>query len=511
MFGYIVLYTWPLVVFAFFRAWPPAVAILASIIGGYLFLPTGLSLDLPGLPTLNKDTIPATSAFIAALITQGTSKPTSLQGWFPKKSLPKVLIVVLALGTCLTALTNRDPLFYGPLVFPPLRVWDILSSLLSATMMLLPFVLGRKYLAHPEKQWLFLKALVISGVGYSLLALYEIRMSPQLNYMVYGFFPHAWEQHIRPGGYRPLVFVQHGLWLAMFFAMCVLAAGGLAKYLKEKSGRAYLLLCIWLLMTLFLSNSLGAFLIATILIVVVFVLNIRLHFAIAAVFSGIALLYPMLRGADLVPVNTIIEWVSNLSVDRADSLEFRVVNENYLLEKARERPLFGWGGWGRSFVYDPATGDGISLVADGYWVGAIGVGGWARYLSEFGLLCLSSIVLFLRARRFGLGPETAILSLVLVANVIDLLPNATITPITWLIAGSLWGRLEFARVSVTDTETAPVAVSRHALTRARPRAPLSPSTIAPKSSAMQPRSASRYTRQTNRITRTGRGRKGSDT
>ena len=510
MFGYIVLYTWPLAVFAFFRAWSPAVALLAAIIGGYLFLPTGLSLDLPGLPALNKDTIPAAAAFIAALAVSGKTNSSSLPGWFPHKRLPVFLITTLTLGTCLTVLANRDPLFYGPIAFPPLRPWDIFSTLLSAVMMLLPLSLGRKYLAHPEKQRLFLKALVISGAGYSLLALYEIRMSPQLNFMVYGYFPHAWEQHIRPGGYRPLVFVQHGLWLAMFFAMCVLAAGGLAKYIKEKRGRVYLLLCIWLLMTLFLSNSLGAFLIAAILLVVMFVLNVRLHFLIAAVFSGIALLYPMLRGADLVPVNTIIEWVTALSVDRADSLEFRVVNENYLLEKARERPLFGWGGWGRSFVLDPATGEGISLIADGYWVGVIGVGGWTRYLSEFGLLCLPALVLFFRARRFDLGPETAILSLVLVANVIDLLPNATITPITWLIAGALWGRLELARGATPDTELAPATEPRHALARARPRAPLPPSSSVPEPSAMKPKPTSRYTRQTNRITRNGRGRKGAD-
>ncbi len=502
MFGYIVLYTWPLVVIAFFRAWSPPVALLAAIIGGYLFLPSGLSLDLPGLPALNKDTIPAAAAFVVALMASRVTAPSSLPGWFPQSRLPILLIVVLALGTCLTVLANRDPLFYGPLAFPPLRLWDIFSTLLSTLMMLLPLFLGRKYLARPEEQWLFLKMFVVAGVGYSLLALYEVRMSPQLNFMVYGYFPHAWEQHVRAGGYRPLVFVKHGLWLAIFFAMCILAAGGLAQYVKEKNRRIYLLLCIWLLLTLFLSNSFGAFLIATVLIVAVFVLNVRMYFVIAAVFSAVALLYPMFRGANLIPVDTIIDWVTALSVDRANSLEFRIVNENYLLEKARERPLFGWGGWGRSFVYDPATGTGISLVADGYWVATLGVGGWVRYLSEFGLLCLPAFVLFLRARRFELGPETAILSLVLVANVMDMLPNATATPITWLLAGALWGRLELARV-VTDAEQVPAAKPKHVLTRTRPTAPV------PEPSARAPKPASRYTRQTNRITRNGRGRKGA--
>lgn len=499
MFGYIVLYTWPLVVFAFFRAWSPPVALLATIIGGYLLLPTQLSLELPGFPSLNKDTIPAMSALFATLIASNSVAKASLPGWLPQQRIPLLLLASLIIGSLLTVLTNRDPLFYGPLVFPPLRLWDVFSTLLAATMMLLPLFLGRKFLARPEEQILALKALVIAGAGYSLLALYEIRMSPQLNIMVYGFFPHAWEQHIRGGGYRPVVFVHHGLWLAIFFAMSILAAAGLGKHAENGNNRFFLIICLWLTMTLLLSNSFGAFLIAVALLGVMFFFNIRMYLMVATFFAGVALLYPMLRGADLIPVDAIINWVQSINVDRANSLEFRLNNENYLLEKARERPFFGWGGWGRGFVYDPATGEGISLIADGYWVGAIGLGGWARYLSEFGLLCVPILMLFLSFRRFDLGPETAILSLVLVANVVDLLPNATATPITWLLAGALWGRLEIGKVTGVVQEAESVSGSPRVLARTRP---LKSDLGSARDLAKTRQSPNRYTRQSKLVTRT---------
>ena len=96
-------------------------------------------------------------------------------------------------------------------------------------MALLPLILARKFLARPTEHRTFLIVLCTSGLLYSLLALYEVRMSPQLNNMVYGFFPHSWRQHIRGNGFRPLVFLEHGLFLGIFLSTTVLAAFGLAR------------------------------------------------------------------------------------------------------------------------------------------------------------------------------------------------------------------------------------------------------------------------------------------
>ena len=39
--------------------------------------------------------------------------------------------------------------------------------------------------------------------------------------------------------------------------------------------------------------------------------------------------------------------------DRAESFDFRLDNDNLLIGKAMKRPLFGWGGGGRSrIVYE---------------------------------------------------------------------------------------------------------------------------------------------------------------
>ena len=52
--------------------------------------------------------------------------------------------------------------------------------------------------------------------------------------------------------------------------------------------------------------------------------------------------------------------------DRAGSLEFRLDNEDMLIARAMQRPLFGWGGWGRARVHDE-DGKDIS-VTDGLWI-----------------------------------------------------------------------------------------------------------------------------------------------
>lgn len=53
--------------------------------------------------------------------------------------------------------------------------------------------------------------LVIAGLIYTVPMLYEIRMSPQLHTIFYGYFPHSFGQQARGGGFRPVVFMGHGL------------------------------------------------------------------------------------------------------------------------------------------------------------------------------------------------------------------------------------------------------------------------------------------------------------
>src|SRR5690606_24234269 len=71
--------------------------------------------------------------------------------------------------------------------------------------------------------------------------------------------------------------------------------------------------------------------------------------------------------------------------DRAESLASRFHNENLLAERALERPVFGWGGWNRSRVYNE-EGEDISTT-DGLWIIVLGKTGF------FGLSALTLTLL----------------------------------------------------------------------------------------------------------------------
>ena len=443
--GNTALFAWPVVMMILFAKMNRPAAIVASLMFGYLLLPETLFFDLPLIPRLDKHSIPAIVALIFVLVVAKTHNDNVLPGWVPRARLPRFLTLMLVASAFLTVMTNSDPQQFGPVYLQGLRPYDAFSIVLGLLVSLIPFLLARKYLAYPEQQKLLLGVFVIAAGTYSFLALFEVRMSPQLNNMIYGFFPHSFDQHIRPGGFRPLVFLAHGLWLAIFFAVSIIAAFTLSRTVTGNARLKYMIAGFWLLLTLSISNSLGALAIAVVLLPVVLLLRPRSQMLICAGIAGIVLLYPALRGAGWVPIDLIVGWAEGISVDRAFSLEFRLANEDLLLARAQERPLFGWGGFGRSMVFDQ---DGVEqTITDGYWIIVVGQGGWARYLAEFGLLCLPAIVAAFSFRKSQYGIETTGLMLMLAANLVDLIPNATLTPLTWLVVGSIWGRMELGRIT----------------------------------------------------------------
>lgn len=467
----LVVLSWPIAVFWLFAKRTPAEAVVGAIIGAYLLLPRNYSIDLPGVPRLGKDSIPALTAVFAASFLLTTERLRKFgsgvvqPGWIPRSRAVQLLLVLLVVATILTVLTNGDRLVYGGWrVQPGLRPYDIASSVGNTLFAVLPFLLARKYLAHPEGQKTLVIALVISGLLYSLPALYEVRMSPQLSMMIYGYFPHEWRQHLRAGGYRPVVFLHHGLWLAIFFCGSFLAALSLWRNSEGKVRVRWMLAALWMFMVLILSKGVGALGIGIFLGGVILFLPISLQILSTAVLAGVLLTYPMVRGAGLAPTEQALSLAYSVDPVRESSLRFRLDNEDILLERANQRPLFGWGGWGRNRVIDDQGRD-IS-VTDGYWVIAIGSKGWLGYIAEFGLLLIPMIFLGLRWKSLALTPATAGIAMVLTANMIDLIPNATLTPVTWLLAGALAGRLELGRVAADSAvQPAGPVLRRNAYTR----------------------------------------------
>lgn len=438
------IFAYPAVVFVLFRVLGWRVGLIWSILLGHMFLPPKTVYNLPLLPALTDVSTPAIAAGLMLLLfapkaLRAATGPVQ-PGVMPKDMIIRCVVIGFMAGAFLTVLTNLDGLFYGGRYLPPLRIYDGFSEVLTTAVLLLPMLLARKYLASDESHLLILKHYCLAGLLYSIFVLYEIIMSPQLNVQIYGYFAHDWRQHLRSGGYRPIVFMKHGLVVAIFIACAVLAGVGYVRASGKRDKVKYLAYSGWICLVLINSNSLGALAIAVVVLPLIFFLTVRIQMIIAAVLAGIVLLYPMLRGADLVPTDRVIAWAASIEEQRANSLRFRLINEDRLLAKANERPLFGWGGWGRSRVFDEEGRD-IS-VTDGEWVIRIGQSGWLGYIGQFGLLCLPMILLFVRSRKIGVGLATSTLCLVLAGNLVDLIPNAGLTPVTWMMAGALIGRLE---------------------------------------------------------------------
>lgn len=439
------LLLWPLVGLIFFWKMPFHAAVAATVIGGYLLLPGKGGFDIPMFPHIGKGFVAAVTAALLAIAFAQSRQVVSQPGWIPRSPVVFGLLTLLILGGFGTVLTNADPIWTGAERLPGLRPYDALSQAANALVGVLPFLIARKYFATAESHRTLLLVLAVAGFGYSLLALWEIRMSPQLNRTVYGFFPHDWKQHMRDGGFRPVVFLHHALWLGIFLSGTSLAAFALWRIDRTRHRMLYLAAGLWILMTLVLGKTFGALLIAVLVLPVLLLLPFRLQILAAAAVATAITVFPVLRANDLVPTTWVVENLRKVAPDRVGSLEFRLKHEDILLAKANERPLFGWGGWNRGRVFDEQGRD-IS-VTDGEWIISFARGGWVRYIADFGLLSYAIFALAIRWRRFELAPATAVLSVVLAAQMIDLIPNATMTSVTLLMAGALAGRLELSRVA----------------------------------------------------------------
>ncbi len=136
-----------------------------------------------------------------------------------------------------------------------------------------------------------------------------------------------------------------------------------------------------------------------------------------------------------------------MSADRAESLKTQFDNEDQLLDHAWQRPWFGWGRFGRNRIYNGWMGR-DSSITDGTWIITLGVFGLVGFVAEFGLLGLAvfrAATALKFAQTMREGGFLAALALIVAINIVDLLPNSSISPWTWLLAGALLGRAEALR------------------------------------------------------------------
>lgn len=440
-FAYFALISWPLVTILFYKSLPAARATVLTVFCALLVLPSVVSMKIQMIPALDKNSIPTLCA-LAGCSLVGQRRKRVRYGF----GIAECLAIVYVLGPFFTSALNSDTIYAGPRVIPGVGNYDAVSAMLSQLLAVLPFFLGRYFLEDPEDTGTILRTIVAGGLLYSLPMLFEIRMSPQLSNWIYGYFPSSFSTEGRYGGFRPVVFFDNGLALSFFVMSALLASIALWRAKIRFSSLPTVAIPSYLGFVLVLCKSLGALVYAAFAGPLIGWSRPRSCVRVAVLLVSVALLYPVLRTEGFFPDKVLVNIAQQASVERAGSLNTRFEQEQQLLDRSSERPIFGWGRFGRSRVYDEYGKD-ISLT-DGLWIITLGQFGIVGFLSLFGLLALP-VIRAASSLKFATSDQDrlflAALSLIVALGLVEQLPNASLGNWNWLLAGSLLGRVERLR------------------------------------------------------------------
>jgi hypothetical protein len=437
-FAYAALLAWIPVSILAFRSFRPALAASLVLLGGMLFLPDDVAFDAPAVPPLGKDNITTLCLLAGAML----SCRDRLAKARPGRG-PDLLILGLIASGIVTAALNTDRPVYGGHVATPMSLYDSVSMGIRSFLRFgLPFFLGRALFRSSRDLRELLTLLAAAGLLYSLLALIEVRLSPQLHNWIYGFHPNPFRLSKRTGGgFRPMVFMPGGIALGIFFASSTLAAATLWKarlpIFRVGSGLA----SGYLLGILVLCRSLAALVYSAALVPLIMLCRPRQLAGIALLLCALIASYPVIRATGLFPTGTLVDLARSYDEQRAVSLAFRFDNEDQILAKARERLLFGWGSFGRNQVRSEETGAQRS-TSDGFWIIILSSRGLVGWACVFGLLLLPPVF---ACRRLGRIPsrrdQVLVVGLVMIVVMrsLDMLPNGFYTSLPLFLAGTLLG------------------------------------------------------------------------
>lgn len=426
----LVMFGWIPFVFYLFMRFPSQRAVVIAFVIAWLFLPQA-GYPLPGLPDYTKMSATCYGIMLATALFDGDRFTKFTPSWV---DIPMVICCVSPL---ITSLTNG------------LGLYDGFSALLDQTVTWgLPYFLGRLYIGN----WAGLKYLAtiifMGGLAYVPLCFIELVISPQLHRIFYGFHAARFDQAIRYGGYRPSVFMQHGLAVGAWMMAATLISIWLwqAGIFKKFLGIPMKILVAVMVVMLVLVKSTGAYILFVLGLACMWLAKRHKKTFLVTMLAATVAVYLGVAASGVITPESREEFMTRLEQvlpeERVGSLRFRLINEEMLSEKARERPLFGWGGWGRARIYNE-EGEDIS-VTDSLWIIAFGNRGAIGLASLFGSFLLP-VVAFCWSNypgRLWMHPvvaPAAMISVVLVLFMVDCVLNAMTNPVYTLAAGGLSG------------------------------------------------------------------------
>jgi len=440
--GLFALLGWLIVPPLLFFALRPHVAAVLTLLSATLFLPELVTFDLPVLPEIGKDELASLACMVCCLV----FAPRAFVEARPFFG-PEALLLVLFAGTWASLLNNLDAIRTGPIVIPGIEATSIIAAVLSDMISwLFPFLIGRALFTRSEALRDLFVLLVFAGLVYSVLILFEIRFAPRLHRMLYGYHQHSFAQALRDGGaYRPMVFMRHGLHVALFTVMYMSSAWILTRTryaIPRLEFVPKLAIAGYLTGILVLCRSTGALLYGLAIAPLVVLAPTRLQVWTAVGIAALAISYPAIRVAQLLPVEELTQLAEEqFGEKRAHSFAGRLRTEEQLTTKIQERPFFGWGSAGRAMIRDPITGENKTTY-DGVWLILFVRTGLVGFLSVFGLLLAPVLLAALRFGRIRAQQDRAMvagLALMVAIRVFDLLPNSTTEVYLTLLSGALAG------------------------------------------------------------------------
>lgn len=353
--------------------------VMLTVILGCLFLPPAQGINLPGLPMYTKEYAVSYALLLGIMLTD----PSRLTRF--RLSLFDLPVIIWICTPFFSSVTNG------------LGAYDGLSSVYSQFFVYgVPYFVGRVYIRTPNDIRDIAKWFVIAGLIASPFVLWESRMSPQLNMDLYGYRVSGFQAAKRLGGYRPMLFMRHGLevglWMstsavvAFWFLLTNHRTVRLFKYaLTAPSG-------IVLFATL-MCRSLGAL---VLLFGTAGAATTTRYFGVRLALIALVLtpsVYLGVRITNFWSPDDLTAIVASFDEQRADSLEARLNQELFISEHALEKPIFGWGGHDR---YRPINDEGDVEPVDGWTSITLGKNGLVGLIS---LQCFTTLPAFFLLRR----------------------------------------------------------------------------------------------------------------
>jgi hypothetical protein len=428
----IVMFGWIPFSIYMFKTKEPQTALLIVVVGGFLLLPV-YSFEFSGLPAYDKFTAIAISA-IAGEFFSGRFRTHPFV--FEKADIP--IVVFTFFSPIATALSNGLGLYTG-----------IAGLYINFMQWWVFYWAGRRYFKDSASMRKLTLMMVIGGLVYFPFMMIEVRLSPQLHRIVYGFHPHSFLQQMRNGGFRPTVFLSHGLVVAQWAVFSAISAYWLWKSRAVPKLKKVSMLILALMMA-------GAAVLCKSSAPIVFML---VGFGVATLSRAsrsariieimllIPYLYFVLRISNILPISLLqAEMEKYFNPDRVASALMRFRQEDLFGARAALRPILGWAGYQRGWPRDPRTGQLAIAMVDSVWIIQYSTNGLVGLLSSFlsmGIGAWMVVREYLKSKSsrlkgaFGIPIDGLVISLLLSIFILDCLFNGGGNPVPLVFAGAL--------------------------------------------------------------------------